>query len=453
MKKFIRVILLGVFITLFMTGCSTTTQSPEKLLTKPSYDDEKAILSGGISKVLYQNVNLIFPENSSEVGKINYVDLDEDGNLEVIAFRKKENSSSSSEVGFMILREQGNNYEFIDDGVILEKGKKIEYRGFYDTNGDGKKEIIMQFKDEKGISRIKIYGFNDKYIKEILQINTKDSKSKDIMLKIGYLNEDNYIDIIMMSYNPDKKTMRMNLLSAQGDKLRLLDTQNYKDIRNIKEVKISVGNISNSKKGIIINIPNGNEGGVRTEMFYIKNDNLVKVSRSRDVRMNTSYYIPVSDINDDNIIDIPSIQWSSPIDKSYAYVEYLQWNGITGGASDFSTIGKIYYNYLYNFKFEVPESIWSALESSQRYDGDDIIIDFLINEKDGTPSKSAFVLKIKQKTTKLDDNNTINDDKGYISLMESGDYTYSISIKNSNLLKKYGINSRILKKSFSFAYE
>ena len=69
MKKLIKLMLLAVVLLITTTGCSTSTKSPEKLLTKPNYDEEKALLNSGISKVLYQNVNLIFPENLEKVEK------------------------------------------------------------------------------------------------------------------------------------------------------------------------------------------------------------------------------------------------------------------------------------------------------------------------------------------------------------------------------------------------
>ena len=247
MKKLIKLMLLAVVILMTTTGCSTSTKSPEKLLTKPNYDEEKALLNSGISKVLYQNVNLIFPENLKESGKINYVDLDEDGKNEIVAFQKKEKINADSKVGFLILREDKESYSFLEDGVVLEKGDKIEFGGFYDLDGDGSKEIIMQYKDQNDVSRLKVYSFKDNKVSEIYRLddiftegnvifksasnlnNTSDSSSigeiDSKKIKISYIDDDNNIDMIVLGYNSSNRKLKVSLVQFTSENAVVKDVK------------------------------------------------------------------------------------------------------------------------------------------------------------------------------------------------------------------------------------
>lgn len=477
MKKLIKLMLLAVVLLLTTTGCSTSTKSPEKLLTKPNYDEEKALLNSGISKVLYQNVNLIFPENLKESGKINYVDLDEDGKNEIVVFQKKEKINSDSKVGFLILREDNESYSFLEDGVVLEKGDKIEYGGFYDLDGDGNKEIIMQYKDQDDISRLKVYAFKDnkitlKYqLDEIfgegnvipkLALNPHDIGNTTVSvgdvdskkIKISYINDDNNMDMIVLGYNSNNRVLKISLVQFTSERAIVKDVKTVDDVNGISEAYITIGNISKYEKGIILDIPIGKDGAVGTEVMYVKNNKFITVASCKDENMKKAYYVPVGDMNKDNIIDIPSISpnRSSFIDKAYAYITYYQWNGNLD-ENNMEIIGQNYYNYQYNFRFSVPKEMQNILYTEQKYEGEKIQLEFkATNIKTGTP-ETAFTVVVKPKSGTIDDKKGLTNSKYIVQVLENEDYSYDIIINNRKLLKDYGVEEKKLKESFSNTYE
>lgn len=477
MKKLIKLMLLAVVLLITTTGCSTSTKSPEKLLTKPNYDEEKALLNSGISKVLYQNVNLIFPENLKESGKINYVDLDEDGKNEIVAFQKKEKINSDSKVGFLILREDNKSYSFLEDGVVLEKGDKIEYGGFYDLDGDGNKEIIMQYKDQDDISRLKVYAFKDnkitlKYqLDEIfgegnvipkLALNPHDTANTTVSvgdidskkIKISYINDDNNMDMIVLGYNSNNRVLKISLVQFTSERAIVKDVKTVDDVNGISEAYITIGNISKYEKGIILDIPIGKDGAVGTEVMYVKDDKFVIVASCKDENMKKAYYVPVGDMNKDNIIDIPSISAnrSSFIDKAYAYITYYQWNGNLD-ENNMEIIGQSYYNYQYNFRFTVPKEMQNILYTEQKYEGEKIQLEFkATNVKTGT-LETAFTVVVKLKTGTIDDKKGLTNSKDIVQVLENEDYSYDIIINNRKLLKDYRVEEKKLKESFSNTYE
>ena len=477
MKKLIKLMLLAVVLLITTTGCSTSTKSPEKLLTKPNYDEEKALLNSGISKVLYQNVNLIFPENLKESGKINYVDLDEDGKNEIVAFQKKEKINSDSKVGFLILREDKESYSFLEDGVVLEKGDKIEYGGFYDLDGDGNKEIIMQYKDPDNISRLKVYAFKDNKISlkyqldEIfadgniipkLDLNPNDNDDIPVLsgdidskkIKISYVNDDNNMDMIVLGYNSSNRVLKISLVQFTSNEAIVKDVKTIDDVNGISEAYITIGNISKYEKGIILDIPIGKDGAVGTEVMYVKDDKFVTVASCKDEKMKKAYYVPVGDMNKDNIIDIPSIRpnRSSFIDKAYAYITYYQWNGSLD-ENNMEIIGQSYYNYQYNFRFSVPKEMYNTLYTEQKYEGEKIQLEFkATNIKTGT-LETVFTVVVKPKSGTIDDKKGLTNSKDIVQILENEDYSYDIIINNRKILEYYGVEESKLKESFSNTYE
>ena len=476
MKKLIKLMLLAVVILMTTTGCSTSTKSPEKLLTKPNYDEEKALLNSGISKVLYQNVNLIFPENLKESGKINYVDLDEDGKNEIVAFQKKEKINADSKVGFLILREDKESYSFLEDGVVLEKGDKIEFGGFYDLDGDGSKEIIMQYKDQNDVSRLKVYSFKDNKVSEIYRLddiftegnvifksasnlnNTSDSSSigeiDSKKIKISYIDDDNNIDMIVLGYNSSNRKLKVSLVQFTSENAVVKDVKTIDDINGISEAYITIGNISKNEKGILLDLPIGKDGVVGTEVMYIKNGKFVNVASCKDEQMKKAYYVPVGDINKDNIIDIPSISANSSsfIDKSYAYITYYQWSGSSD--NNFMHIkGQSYYNYQYNFKFDIPKLMYNSLYTEQKYEGEKIQIEFkATNIRTGT-LETAFTVVVKPKNGSIDDKQSLGNTKDAVRILDNEDYSYDLIINSKRILKDYSVKEDELKKSFSNVYE
>ena len=108
--------------------------------------------------------------------------------------------------------------------------KEIENGGFYDLDGDGNKEIIMQYKDQDNISRLKVYAFKDNKISLKYQLdeifadgniipklnlspNNTDSATSsagDIdnkKIKISYIKDDNNMDMVVLGYNSSNRVL------------------------------------------------------------------------------------------------------------------------------------------------------------------------------------------------------------------------------------------------------
>ena len=273
-------------------------------------------------------------------------------------------------------------------------------------------------------------------------------------IKISYINDDNNMDMVVLGYNSSNRVLKISLVQFTSEQAIVKDVKTIDDVNGISEAYITIGNISKYEKGIILDIPIGKDGAVGTEVMYVKDDKFVTVANCKDENMKKAYYVPVGDMNKDNIIDIPSIpaNRSSFIDKAYAYITYYQWNGNLD-ENNMEIIGQSYYNYQYNFRFSVPKEMQNLIYTEQKYEGEKIQLEFkATNVKTGT-LETVFTVVVKPKSGTIEDKKGLTNSKDVVQVLENEDYTYDIIINNRKILKDYGVEENKLKESFSNTYE
>ena len=294
------VVLLLIVISIFTTGCETNTESPENLLNNNIiYDKNKNELYTFVNKSL-DGTTLILPQNSSEVGQINELDSN------IIAFQKKEDVNlNSNEVGFVIISKNDKGYILKDS--YLEEGDEIEYANFYDLNNDGLDEVILLIKNNSSVT-MNIYSIKNDKIEKISQVKPTwldgYEKYTDMKIKIGLINDDLILDILMLNSDSSGDIYATVLNYDKNNKLNISNSIKMSNVKNLSESYMTLGKVYNNKKGIVLSMPTVKESAYATQILYMKDDKLKKAFNDKDVIMN-SYYIPIKDVNSDGILEIP----------------------------------------------------------------------------------------------------------------------------------------------------
>lgn len=456
-----KVFKLGAIGLLFMTlstGCASSTESPETVARIPIYNEQEKGIYDGISKMLV-NSSLLIPSNSKEVGKINEVDLDNDGINEVIAFEKKKNAElESDEVGFIVLSQYTDNEDEVkyrEVGTLLEEGSSIEYANFYDLDNDGYKEIVLLVKNSEK-TNMYIYRYEDDEIKRIFKLNPTWIINKknitNMKIKIGNIDGDSKLDILMLHFNQSDNKIYASLTNFDDD-IVLKDFIEIENVKNLSDTYITIGNVGKSKTGIILDIPTYKENNYTTQILYIEDNKLKKAFNDLDENIMKAYYIPVSDINDDKVIDIPIVNGNGHAytSKNSANINWYGWNGKNNEQSGLLFISQIYYNYQYNFKFLMPNNLLRKVSISQPYDGDNI--SFIFNYYDGITmeQKNLFEIKLISKTITEDTKSTTVQTGTIVG--ETEDYSFVIYLNDEEELKSLDITRDALVDYFSLIYE
>ena len=426
--KLFKLTALSALLMITLSGCSLNSESPEQLIKeKPVYSEASLKLYKQIEKILPSlNSSLLLPRNSSEVAKINEVDLNKDGEKELVVFEKKEDvNENKTEVGFMVLKKDKNG-EYQEEGNVLEGGETIEYANFYDLDKDNHLEIILLIKKQDK-TNMYIYKFEDNELSKVDTLNPYWIKDKDnitdMKIKIEYIDNDDILDILVLNYNPKTNKVYSSLLNFDG-KIKLLDYIEHENVKNLNNLYITYGQVDTNKNGIVLDIPNIKDNNYRTQILYTKDKKLEKVFKDDDKNLMKPYYIAVEDINKDKVLEIPIVAGSSSIYtlQSSSTVSWYRWNGKYNEDARLVFNSRIYYNYKYNFKLDIPNNLVNKIYSEQEYQGENTLFKFYYHDSVENEPKNIFTIIVSPKPVADEGKNITN--KSSMILAENYDNTF-----------------------------
>ncbi|WP_052356777.1 hypothetical protein [Faecalimicrobium dakarense] len=272
-------------------------------------------------------------------------------------------------------------------------------------------------------------------------------------VKIGHMDDDNIIDILLMHYNT--KTNKVYVSMANFNKtLEYKDHVEFENIRGLSDSYITIGNIATNKKGIVLDMPTIKDNNYMTQMLYMEDNKLKKAFSDSDKNIMKPYYIPVenTDKDKDNVIDIPIVNGSGKIYtvKNSAYVSWYKWNGKTEENSGLVFIVQRYYNYQYNFKLLIPNNLMNKLFVKEDYLSESPLFKFYYYDTDKNKQVNLFTISLNNKKV-MDENKSIVPQNGFI-LNENDENTYILYIDNEAEMKKLKLNQETIKEFFSLIY-
>ena len=461
MDKF-RYIIVCIMSSFIITGCSIEMESPEKLITeKAVYDEENYFLYENVEKFV-RSSDMILPMNSDDVGQINQVDLNNDNKEEIIVFKKSvslEDEVEKISTGFVVLENTiGNSY--IEKYDVSVEAQSIEYANFYDLNNDGILEIIISYNKDDS-SMLEIYEIKgDELVSQSININwiLGSSSSKKIKIEIDDINNDYILDIIIVSKSDEYENGYISI--ANYDKsFNIIDTEEIKNLSTISSTHIKVGNINMSTKGIVFDYLDSIKNKYVTKLMYFNKDKLETALIDEKIEITKPYYIESEDINNDEILDIPVI--SDGMDgvkntiKSYELINWYNYNKIEDKSENLVFISQIYYNYNYNFKLLIPNTLQDKLYITQIYEGENVYFEFYYINKDLSKDR-LFTINALSKNNSQTPNKTeeskIVEGQSIFTLGESNNYMFTLTKNNEEKLKELNITSEALKGYFSIVY-
>ena len=460
--KRIFICFLAIFILTIASGCTNSSRTPEQLINKPVNNKNHENLYNSVNQLLPSKASLILPSNSSEVGTINKVDLNNDGIKEVIAFEKKEDIYvDNNEIGFMILNEENQSYKLVD--TIFEKGTRLDYANYYDLNNDGIKEIILIWSIAETLNtQMSIYNFDGSKIEKIYTLNhnwlPNEAKNYPMKIKVGNIDDDNIVDIILFNYNDKTYDMYVSLCSFDT-KINLIDYMKLKSNYDISDSHITLGKVSTKKKGIMIDIPL-TQDSYYSQIIYKKEDKLAKAFDDYYPATYKSYYIPSEDINNNGVLDIPIVTDKNNYRiKSASTVTWYEWNDKNDeNTEELKFTSQIYYNYNYNLEFKIPSELVNKLRMEEKlkieeeYKGNNVYFKFYYIDPRTFEEKNIFTIGCLEKNT-LDDSQkvpTMGDSSFYIA--ETDKKVFMGVINKQNIPKSIEITEKTIKNNFKLIY-
>ncbi len=141
MKKILRraAAVLTVFLCLFLAGCQIVSE-PEKLLSPPSLSGDMRPISEALRKGVKGNYTLVYPSSGDMRSPIVLRDIDSDGTLEAFAFYSTVNGGETV-LHIKLIRKTDGKWKAAAECTVPAGGvEKIE---FCDLDADGNTEILV----------------------------------------------------------------------------------------------------------------------------------------------------------------------------------------------------------------------------------------------------------------------------------------------------------------------
>lgn len=451
--KLFKLIVLILFAGFLNAGCATSTASPEQLIKKPLYNEQKLNLKVNIENAL-KGAKPLLPKNSSDVSSINEVDLDKNGVNELVVFQKKEDVDEGNvKVGFSIMNYGKDSvYSVVDEYLV--KGESIEYAYFSDLDNDGNKEIILLTKDGSK-SNLDICQFKNNKITRLYRFDPnwiKDSNEyTDIKVYIDNLDNDGTPDIVICSLNPENHKMIVSL--TYFDKyIRLKDYTIINDVKSLDNVYIDIKKVRKDKKAIVLGYKPFTGGeSYFTQILYLSGNKLMKAFEENDIKTKNPYYMAPEDINHDGVVEIPIINNNTRgyNKKTSANVSWYSWNGKENEESNLVFVSQVYYNYSNNFKLLIPNNLANKIYIEEVSKDNKLYFEFMYYDTQYTEPIKLFTIS-KVNKNNVDESKTANSNTnngGYI-ILENENESFMLLINSPEVLKKLDVSSEAIKKDY-----
>ena len=280
-------------------------------------------------------------------------------------------------------------------------------------------------------------------------IENKDDFT-EMKVKIGNLDNDGKLDIIIANFNPQTHVMTVSL--AYFDQyVKLRDFSVFNDVKNLDSAYLDIKKVSKDKKGIIVDTKSFTENdSYTTQILYLENNNLEKAFDEKN-KVKKPYYIPVEDINNDGIAEIPIISGNSRgyNQKSSLNISWNIWNGKTKESSNLVFVSQIYYNYQNNFRLSLPNNLANKIYIDENFsEGKSEFMYYDIHQSE--PIKLFTITKISK--NKIDESKNQNTNNGGTILKENDSEMYVLVENSPKVLKDLNISKDAIKENFSLIY-
>lgn len=372
MKK-IKHVLLAMAVALVFTGC-TNIAIPEELIEPPELNLEKQSMKEALEKFLPEDSTITALPNLDGVDKemaFSPIDLNDDGQLEMIAFYKDKNTKL---MGMLILSNKRDKWEKISD-IKLNSFDILQFK-VLDLDNDKNKEIVLGTYSDESISygkKLTILSFKDNKVNPILEMPYAG-------MALGDLDKDDSYEIAILYQNEEMIENRLRMMRVAGNKVSRIDEKIFP--QGVDPYSIAIGNIYDDEEVIFVDSFSGIYEG-RTDIFFFKDKKIKDIEDYKGFKLSDkSFPVQTKDVDSDGIMEV-GIPFSPP-DNDQLYDPLKPWVKSyykINKDSTMSLVKQIYEDYKMSFLFEIPDSFENNYSITGNETSDKIEINFIASDK------------------------------------------------------------------------
>lgn len=339
-------ILISILTISLFGGCAIDG-SVEKMMKPPKLSISQEEVKNILKDILEPDAELKMPMNGENTSAIQFVNLDEDKEEEILVFYILENDSMPLRTLILDKKEKWN----IIDG-IKGIGNDFDIVKFGDITGDGTLEAIIGYKGEgffadKGLS---VYDYKDGEVKEIFNNFYSAFASGD-------LDEDRIDELVLLKSDREEGKAKAELYKYNKSQIRKIDETKMEAYTNYGH--IVVGKATENKVGVFVDEGVGAHS-CKTELLIMENGKLKNVFWDDEKEFSDktfrAYFTESQDVDNDGIIEIALLR--APIasgDGSMAGTPWITtWHNWDGN-KELIYKSQSFFDYSLGFYFDFPE--------------------------------------------------------------------------------------------------
>ncbi len=425
---------LTAFVLLFMLcGCSSALNSDE-LLSPPKPAGEMYEIGLALEKATHSTVKLKYPTSGDYRSAFILKDILNNGFDEYCLAFYAVGKDSTQNIHLNLIKKIENEWVSVSD--VYFPASDVEKVDFFDFTNDGKLEIIVGFNVYSGFDKqIAVYSVNND------SLNQRMLESYDYFL-INDLDNDKTQELFVLNLDVAKTISTAKTFSFTANGITeegncMLDG----NVTSYSEPVVS--KIANDQPAVFIDAVKGK--GMITEVIYFKDGQLfnpyIDNLSGQNIFTQRDMSIAASDINNDGLLDIPTLKQISTVtgnDSSNSYItEWVNFNG----AESFAVCHTIM-NYVDGYYLTIPSNYLNHLainrETEQRL-RTFYLWDYDANE----PVLELFRIKV----VTTEDWSKMPASSGFFELKRDNNYVYIGLTPNSS--EENGVTKEALKEMFN----
>lgn len=295
----IQKIFSAFLLLLLLTSC--TLPSGDELLAAPRPSTNYQTLQAELDKLLASGVTYVAPTSGNNRSTVQLMDLDGDGEEEVIAFFRGSSAATSSTLKVYIYKKQNDDY--ICTGSIESSGITIQSVEYPSITPSGQKGMVVTWKfQDDGINALTMCSFDQNCTPNILL------ETEYIAMELTDLTEDGAKDLLLITNNLDNQWVaRLYQYNIDGTLELMGEAPTSSETVSIEKIKS--GRIMDNVSAVFAEEKTTGGIGLTTDIFVYHGGALHNLALDGEDATSVSTYRPISvysaDINLDGITELP----------------------------------------------------------------------------------------------------------------------------------------------------
>ena len=318
MKK--RILLIcALMAALLLSGCARTI---DELYSPPKRSEEFSRLQAAID-IAMAGLNYSAPLSGEHQQAVQMADLDGDGSDEYLVFAK---GDSDKPMQILIFKQRSEDNVEISE-IITSNGSAFELVQYEDIDGKPGLELVVGRQvSEQLMGSVSVYSFSsgraerlmNAGFSKLLTLDMGGSEQKELLLV--QRGESEQANAIAVLYRYRAKSM-----------VRSVEVELSRPANSVKQV--TAGKLQCGTQAVFVSSAT-EESSIRTDILMLQDERLRKVPVMgpllETVQTLSNYYVFAEDVNDDGIMEVPSLIPVRPLVTSWNEVEHhlVRWYSV-----------------------------------------------------------------------------------------------------------------------------